>query len=533
MSKHCTLLTGHSISTIMENKAVTEEPLLVSRSESENPAVAEEAKRLLRLAGPLIASCILQNVLQVVSVMFVGHLGELPLAGASLASSLANVTGFSLLYGMASALDTLCGQAFGARQYGRLGIYKQRAMLVLALTCVLIAAVWANAGKILVLIGQDPDIAAEAGAYSRWLIPCLVPFVPLVCHIRFLQAQSIVVPVMVSSGATALSHVLVCWALVFKAGMGSKGAALSSAISYTINLTMLALYVRLSSACRRTWTGFSTEAFRELLRFTELAIPSAMMVCLEWWSFELLVLLSGLLPNPTLETSVLSICLNTGALLFMVPFGLCTAIRCELRTDILYICSSFLYIGVFDDLPFMCPPPPPPPPPSRELYSTRVSNELGAGQPQAAKLATRVVMFIALSAGLLLGSAMILLRNFWGYMYSNEPEVVAYIARMIPVLAISFFTDGLHSSLSGVLTGCGEQKIGARVNLAAFYLAGIPMAVLLAFVLHLNGMGLWLGIVCGSLSKLVLLIWITMRINWEKEAIKAKETAFNSSLPVT
>lgn len=81
--------------------------------------------------------------------------------------------------------------------------------------------------------------------------------------------------------------------------------------------------------------------------------------------------------------------------------------------------------------------------------STRVSNELGAGQPQAAKLATRVVMGIALSAGLLLASTMILLRNFWGYMYSNEPEVVTYIAKMIPVLAISFFTDGLHSSLSG------------------------------------------------------------------------------------
>lgn len=83
------------------------------------------------------------------------------------------------------------------------------------------------------------------------------------------------------------------------------------------------------------------------------------------------------------------------------------------------------------------------------LCSTRVSNELGAGQPQAAKLATRVVMCIAFSAGLLLGSTMILLRNLWGHMYSNEPEVITYIARMIPVLAISFFTDGLHSSLSG------------------------------------------------------------------------------------
>jgi Na+-driven multidrug efflux pump len=85
------------------------------------------------------------------------------------------------------------------------------------------------------------------------------------------------------------------------------------------------------------------------------------------------------------------------------------------------------------------------------FYSTRVSNELGAGEPQAAKLAARVVMCIALSAGLLLGSTMILLRRFWGYMYSNEPEVVTYIARMMPVLAISFFTDGLHSCLSGWL----------------------------------------------------------------------------------
>lgn len=119
-----------------------------------------------------------------------------------------------------------------------------------------------------------------------------------------------------------------------------------------------------------------------------------MMVCLEWWSFELLVLLSGLLPNPKLETSVLSICLSTGALMFMVPFGLCTAI------------------------------------------CTRVSNELGVGQPQAAKLATRVVMCIALSAGLLIASTMILLHIFWGYMYSNESEVVTNIAGMIPVIAM-------------------------------------------------------------------------------------------------
>ncbi|CAM0884599.1 unnamed protein product [Alopecurus aequalis] len=473
-------------------KPSVEEPLLVAGPENngdENPAAAQ-ARLLLRLAGPLVASGILRCALKLVSVMFVGHLGELPLAGASLATSLANVTGFSLLAGMASALDTLCGQAFGARQYHLLGVHKQRAMLVLALACVPIAVVWANTTQILLFLGQEPSIAAEAGAYARWLVPSLVPYVPLVCHIRFLQTQSIVVPVMASSAATALSHVFVCWALVHKAGMGSKGAALSNAISYCINLAILSLYTRLSGACKRTWTGFSVEAFKELRQFTELALPSAMMACLEWWSFESLVLLSGLLPNPKLETSVLSICLNTGSLMFMVPSALCTAI------------------------------------------STRVSNELGAGKPQAAKLATRLVICMALSEGIVISVTMILLRKFWGYLYSNEEEVVTYIARMIPVLAISFFIDGIHTSLSGVITGCGKQKIGARVNLGAFYLAGIPLALLLAFVLHLNGMGLWLGIVCGSLTKLLLLMWVVLSINWENEAMKAKDMVLRSSLPV-
>lgn len=78
-----------------------------------------------------------------------------------------------------------------------------------------------------------------------------------------------------------MGHVLV-WALVFEVGTGSKGAVLTSAISYFVNLTMLmlALYGRLSSVYERTWTGFSMEAFRDLLRFTKLSIPipSTMMV---------------------------------------------------------------------------------------------------------------------------------------------------------------------------------------------------------------------------------------------------------------
>uniref|UniRef100_A0A0E0EWT8 Protein DETOXIFICATION n=1 Tax=Oryza meridionalis TaxID=40149 RepID=A0A0E0EWT8_9ORYZ len=489
------LTVGDSID--MDDPTV-EEPMLAVRrgGDGEDEAMAStaaaaaaEVKRLLRLAGPLMASFVLRNSVQMVSVMFVGHLGELQLAGSSLAASLANVTGFSFLFGMSSALDTLCGQAYGAGQHRLLGVYAQRAMLVLAAAAVPIALVWASAGEILLLFGQDPAIAAEAGVYARWMIPSLAAYVPLACALRFLQAQGIVVPVMVSSGVAAVGHVAVCWALVHKVGMGSKGAALSGAVTYWTNLAVLAFYARLSGACKTTWTGFSVDAFRELRRFTELAVPSAMMVCLEWWSFEILVLLSGILPNPQLETSVLSICLSTSSLLFMVPRGIGSSL------------------------------------------STRVSNELGGGHPRAARMAARVAIAMTVLVCLVLVIAMIFLCNVWGYAYSSEEEVVAYIASMLPVLAVSFFVDGINGALSGVLTGCGKQKIGAHVNLGAFYLVGIPMAVLLAFVLHLNGEGLWLGLVCGSISKVGMLLFITLRTDWGKEAIMAKERVFSSSLP--
>lgn len=41
--------------------------------------------------------------------------------------------------------------------------------------------------------------------------------------------------------------------------------------------------------------------------------------------------------------------------------------------------------------------------------------------------------------------------------------------------------------ISGIARGCGWQKIGAVVNLASFYFIGIPLGVVLAFVLHLGG----------------------------------------------
>ncbi|CAH1423274.1 unnamed protein product [Lactuca virosa] len=413
------------------------------------------------------------------------HLGELALSGASMATSFASVTGFSFMMGMGSALETLCGQTYGAKQYHMLGVHLQRAMAILMLMGIPISLIWASTGQIFTYFGQDLEISEQAGNYAHWLIPSIFPYCLLQCQIRFLQTQNNTKPLMISTGFASLLHVLCCWILVSKCGFGSSGAALSVAISYWINVLILGLYIKFSHTCERTWLGFPIDGVRDLAGFLALGIPSALMVCLEYWSYEFLVLLSGILPNPKLETSMMCISLSTISLAYRIPFGLGSAV------------------------------------------STRVSNELGAGKHEAAELAVWVALSLVVTEVLLIGLLLVVAGGVWSKLYTGEAEVVSYMSVVMPVLALSNVMDGIQ----GVARGCGWQKICTLVNLGAYYLVGLPFAMALTFVYGLGGKGLWMGIICGSGVQAVLLLIITACTNWEKEAKKAMNGVYDSNIP--
>ncbi|KAK7291390.1 hypothetical protein RIF29_06491 [Crotalaria pallida] len=441
--------------------------------------IGDETKKQLWLAGPMVCVSVFQYSLQLISLMFVGHLDELLLAGASLATSFVSVTGFNVLMGLSSVLDTFCGQSYGAQQYEMVGIHTQRAMLVSILVTIPVSFIWAYLKPILILIHQDHNISAQAELYARYLIPSLSANGILRCIVKFLQTQNIVFPMVLATGITTLVHLLACWALVIKFGLGMKGAAIALCISNWFNMIVLALYVKFSSSCKRTWTGFSRESLHDIPQFLKLAFPSTVMVCLEAWTFQLMVFLSGALPNPKLETSVLSVCLNTSGIFWMIPFGISAA------------------------------------------GSTRISNELGAGNPKAAYIAVKVSLFIAFIMGILEFSLLMLIRNIWGRAFTNVHEVLAHVVSLMPILASSTFVDSIQTTFQGIARGCGWQKLGAFVNLGSYYLLGVPAAVVLAFVLHMKGEGLYLGIVLALTVQVVVFLLVTIGANWETEAKKA------------
>lgn len=88
--------------------AEEEEPLLVSENGDRKGYFTarekfdRELKRMCWIAFPMVVVSVSQYMLRAVSMMMLGHLGELTLSSASIATSLTNVTGFSVIVSSAS-----------------------------------------------------------------------------------------------------------------------------------------------------------------------------------------------------------------------------------------------------------------------------------------------------------------------------------------------------------------------------------------------------------------------------------------------
>ncbi|XVF04244.1 hypothetical protein REPUB_Repub05bG0065800 [Reevesia pubescens] len=434
----------------------------------------EEAKNQVFFSLPMILSNVCYFSITLVSVMLAGHLGELHLAGATLANSWATVTGFAFMTGLSGALETLCGQGFGAKVYRMLGIYLQASCIISLFFAIIISILWFYTQPILMLLQQDAEVSKTAALYIKYLIPGLFAYGFVQNILRFLQTQSIVMPLVWFSVLPFGIHLGIAYSLVNWTDLGFKGAPLAASISLWISLLLLSIYVFFSKKFEQTWQGLSFVSFRYILTNLKLALPSAAMVCLEYWAFELLVLLAGLMPNSEVTTSLIAMCVNTESIAYMITYGLSAA------------------------------------------ASTRVSNELGAGNLNGAKNAMAVTLKLSFLLALAVVLALAFGHNIWAGFFSNSSSIINKFASMTPLLLISITIDSFQGVLSGVARGSGWQLLAVWANLGTFYLIGMPIAGLLGFKFKLYAKGLWIGLICGLSCQAGALLLITLYRKWTK-----------------
>uniref|UniRef100_A0A803NX51 Protein DETOXIFICATION n=1 Tax=Cannabis sativa TaxID=3483 RepID=A0A803NX51_CANSA len=370
---------------------------------------AQEAKQQVLFSLPMIITNGFYYLIPLVSVMFAGHLGQLNLAGATLANSWATVTGYAFMIGLSGALETLCGQGFGAKSFKLLGIHLQTACITSTLFSIIISFLWFFTEPLLIFLHQEHQIAETAGLYTKFLIPSIFAFGYIQNILRFLQTQSVVRPLVLFSSIPLVFHIGITYCLVHLTPLGFKGAPLATSVTLWLTFLMLAAYVMFSKEFKLTWQGFSLESFSYILTNLKLALPSATMVCLEYWAFEIMVFLAGLMPNSEVTTSLIAMCVNTESIAYSILYGLSAA------------------------------------------ASTRVSNELGADRPDKAKNAMIVTLKLCGLLGFVLVLALGFGHNIWAGLFSDSSDIIKSFASMTPLLAISIIVDSFQGVLSGLV----------------------------------------------------------------------------------
>ncbi|KAD4180265.1 hypothetical protein E3N88_28856 [Mikania micrantha] len=418
--------------------------------------IASETKALFRLSSPIALTALILYTRSIISMLFLGRLGETELAAGSLAIAFANITGYSVLSGLALGMEPLCSQAFGARRMKVLSVTLHRTVIFLLVVCFPIAFLWTNTTRILTYLHQDQTIAHVARTYLVFTLPDLVSNSFIHPTRIYLRAQGITFPLTLASFIGTLLQLPLNYLLVFRLHFGVAGVAASSSISNFVVFVSLVVYVWWKGLHLPTWTSPTLECLTGWGPLVRLAAPSCVSVCLEWWWYEIMIVLCGLLADPKAMIASMGILIQTTALLYVFPSSLSFAV------------------------------------------STRVGNELGANRPDKARVSAMVSVFFAGLMGL---SAMLFvtsMREKWGLMFTKDTDILRLTSLALPIIGLCELGNCPQTVGCGVVRGTARPTTAANVNLGAFYLVGMPIAVGLGFGLEVGFVGLWLGLLSAQ-----------------------------------
>lgn len=432
----------------------------VATKKIQSTTVGAELRSLVVSAFPLVMTFLLQNSLSTVSVFSVGHLGAKELAAVSMGSMTANISGYANIQGIATALDTLCPQAFGAKRYGMVGDYMQKCIALIFVMMTPVLIVWVFFGyRLTSLMLPDKETARLAANYLFYISPGIPAYILFECGKRFLQAQGVYhISTYVLLFAAPSNLVM---NLVFVKYLGYIGAPIAVAINYWLMFAGLFVSTAFFIGADSTpsgihplvcWEGLNVrKAFADWGRLVSLAIPGLIMLEAEFLAFEILTLMASYLG--TIALAAQSVGSTVASLTYQVPFA----------------------IGI--------------------AASTRIANYLGAGLIEPAKKATQVALSTGMCVSLLNFLALFLFRSQIANLFTNDERVIVLVNNVMWLVALMQISDAMNANSAGCLRGQGQTKIGGIVNLLSYYVVGLPLSLYLSFYSPWKGSlhGLWTG----------------------------------------
>ncbi|XP_003971115.2 multidrug and toxin extrusion protein 1-like [Takifugu rubripes] len=439
----------------------------------------QELHRVVRLTGPLLLSRILNFLLKFTTTIFCGHIGNSELAGYALASATLNLTTVATGLGLVVACDTLISQTFGSKNMKQVGVILQRSLLIVLLFCLPCWALLINSYNILILLHQKEQVARIAHLYVMIFLPAVPAMFLHHLLVAYLQNQGITLPQMYTAAVANIFNLVANYVLIFSLQLGVTGSAIANSLSEIVICLLLFGYIRWKNLYHKTWGGWSTECLQEWGSHMKLAIPSMLMVCFEWWFWEVGSFLSGVLGEVDLAAQ--HVIIEIGAIMYMIPLGINAA------------------------------------------ASVCIGNELGAGNTAKAKLICKVVLGLAGTLAVAQSIAIFSSKSVLGYIFTSDENIVEIVSENLTVYSFVQFFDALLCTSTGIFIGSGMQAVVALSNLVTYYVIGLPVGIALMFAAKMRTVGLWLGLLISTFLQVGLFLGLLYKLNWKKVTHEAQK----------
>ncbi|KAF0683428.1 Aste57867_24552 [Aphanomyces stellatus] len=449
--------------------------------------IRDEVPAMYRLAYPVVMTYVLELTPGLISLVLVGQMAAEDtkrfVDAAALSVMYLNLTALSVGIGLATAMDTLCAQAYGAGNIRHIGLYLQTGMVVLGAAFVPIFLANFFCAEILVFLNQPEDVAALSGSFSRVLafgLPFLYAYELLK---KVLQAQNIALPMLYSAILCNVVNLVVGYALVNHTSCGYLGAAISRTLGNMVLPLSLVPYF-LQRGTLQFWPGWQLgAAVRGIPEFIYFGLAGMLMMVFEWWSYEIIALLAGLLPNAIIAIGANAVLVNITATVYMFYLGIAVA------------------------------------------GNIRVGNALGSNRPRRAKIAACIATVLAGGVSLLTGLLVFLFRYTYPRVFTQDAAMVELAAQVAVVVAGFQLVDGLNAAVQGALRGCGLQNYGAAINFVSYIVFGLPMGYFFEFPVGWGLPGLWVGMTLGYSFAGLCGAFVLAKHDWQVLSDKAQARA--------
>ncbi|MED6232675.1 hypothetical protein ATANTOWER_000844, partial [Ataeniobius toweri] len=392
-----------------------------------------------------------------------------------------NVTTTATGYGLTMACDTLISQTYGSRNMKRVGVILQKSTLILLLFCLPCWALLINSHNLLLLLHQEHEVARIANLYVMTFLPAVPAMFLHQLQVSYLQNQGIILPQMYTAAVANIFNLGINYLLISVLKLGVIGSAVANSLSQIIICLLLFGYIRWKKLHQRTWGGWSTECLQGWGSFMKLAVPSAFMICFEWWVWEVGGFLAGVLGEVDLAAQ--HVMVEIGAITYMFPLGIHAA------------------------------------------ACVRVGNALGAGNTSRAIVTCKVALVLSGVLAVFQGFILAGCKSVIGYIFTSDENIVQLVSENLTVYTFLQFLDAVLCVCSGILVGCGMQKIAALSNLVFYYFIGLPVGIALMFAAQLRILGLWLGLLICVFIQTSFFLVLIFKADWKKVTHKAQRRA--------